>query len=65
MRRVAPVRRIRQKLAMSRAAFAKAYGIPLAQLTAWERHEAEPTDTELAFLDVIEREPERAKRVPA
>ena len=56
---------VRMKLAMSREAFAAAYGIPLAKLEAWEKHEAQPTETELAFLRVIEREPERARLVPA
>ena len=34
-------------------------------LRAWERHEAEPTPAETAYLRLIEREPERAKLLPA
>ena len=56
---------VRYALHLSRAEFAVAYGIPLAKLTAWERQEAQPTETETAYLRLIEREPERAKLVPA
>ena len=50
---------------MTREQFSAAYGIPLAKLTAWEHHEAEPTETELRYLGLIERNPEAAKLVPA
>ena len=65
MRRVAPAALIREKLGMSRAAFASAYGIPLDKLAAWERRTAEPTETELVYLRLIERNPEGAKMVSA
>jgi len=54
---------VRHKLRMTRFAFAQAYGIPEDTLRAWERHEAEPTAAEMAYLRLIEREPERAKVV--
>jgi len=57
-------KKIRHKLHMGRESFAQAYGIPLETLRAWERHEAEPTAAETAYLHLIEREPERAKLVP-
>jgi putative transcriptional regulator len=60
-RRPALVKRIRHKLGMSREIFAATYGVPLDTLVAWERHTAEPTPTELAYLRLIEREPELAK----
>jgi putative transcriptional regulator len=60
-RRPALVKRIRHKLHMTRETFAAAYGIPLESLTAWERHTAEPTPTEMAYLRLIERAPELAK----
>jgi putative transcriptional regulator len=60
-RRPAPARQIRHKLGMRRETFAAAYGIPLLTLRAWERHEAEPTEVEIAYLRLIEREPEIAK----
>ena len=63
MQRVSPAKFIRQKLALSREAFAAAYGIPLETLDAWEHHAAEPGPVELAYLRAIERAPE-ATRVP-
>ena len=60
-RRPALAKRVRLKLGMSREAFAAAYGIPLETLQAWERHQAEPTEVELAYLRLIEREPEMTK----
>jgi putative transcriptional regulator len=60
-RRPALAKRVRHKLRMSRKAFAAAYGIPLKTLQAWERHQAEPTEVELAYLRLIEREPETAR----
>jgi putative transcriptional regulator len=60
-RRPALAFNVRRKLHMSRETFAAAYGIPLETLKAWERFEAEPTDVELAYLRLIEREPEMAR----
>ena len=65
MRRPALVKTLRHRLRMGQEMFASTYGIPLDTLRAWERHEAEPTPTELAYLRLIEREPERAKLVAA
>jgi putative transcriptional regulator len=64
-RRPALVKRLRHKLRMGRETFSDAYGIPLATLVAWERHEAEPSAVEIAYLALIEREPERSKLVQA
>ena len=58
-------RRVRHKLGMAHETFAAAYDIPPETLRAWERHESEPTPTELAYLKLIEREPERAKLATA
>jgi putative transcriptional regulator len=60
-RRPALSMRIRHKLRMGRETFAAAYGIPLETLKAWERFKAEPTEVELAYLRLIEREPELSK----
>ena len=60
-RRPALAKRIRHKLHMGRETFAAAYGIPLETLRAWERHQVQPTEVELAYLRLIEREPEMAK----
>ena len=61
-RRPALVKRLRLELKMDRETFASVYGIPLETRHAWERHEAEPTPVEMAYLRLIEREPERAKQ---
>jgi DNA-binding transcriptional regulator YiaG len=61
MRRISPARYTRQKLAMSPRKFAETYGIPLETQQKWERHEAEPTVVELAYLRAIERNPEIAR----
>ena len=64
MRRPALVKLVRQRLRLGQDSFATLYGVPLDTLRAWERHEAEPSQAETAYLRLIEREPERAKLVP-
>ena len=44
-RRPSLAMKVRRALRMSREAFAAAYGIPLETLQAWERHQAEPTES--------------------
>jgi putative transcriptional regulator len=56
------VRQIRNALGLGRETFAATYGIPLATLIAWERHEALPSEAERSYLLLIGREPEIAKR---
>ena len=63
MRRPSLAKVVRHRLHLGQETFATAYGIPLDKLRAWERHEAEPTEVELAYLRLIERAPELA-RVP-
>ena len=65
MMRISPARHIRQKLRLAPWKFAELYDIPLETLQAWERHEAEPSLVELAYLRLIERNPELARKVPA
>jgi putative transcriptional regulator len=60
-RRPALSMKVRLKLRMGRETFSAAYGIPMDTLKAWERHEVEPTAVEVAYLRLIEREPEMAK----
>ena len=65
MRRPRPFCKVlRNKLHMTRQRFSESYGIPMDTLRAWERHEAEPTEVELAYLRLIERAPELAKLEP-
>lgn len=61
-RRPALSMRIRHKLHMGRETFSTAYGIPVETLRAWERHEVGPTEVELTYLRLIEREPELVRR---
>jgi putative transcriptional regulator len=61
MRQVSLAKLVRQKLRLSPEHFAETYGIPLETLKAWERHEAEPSPVEEAYLRLIEREPDRAQ----
>jgi putative transcriptional regulator len=60
-RRPALAMKVRLELRMGREEFAAAYAIPLETLVAWERHRAEPSEVELAYLRLIEREPDIAK----
>jgi putative transcriptional regulator len=60
-RRPALSMNVRLKLRMGRESFSAAYGIPVETLKAWERHEAEPTAVEIAYLRLIEREPEMTR----
>lgn len=62
-KRLALAKLVRQKLRMSRQAFAAAYDIPLETLNAWERHAAQPSPVEEAYLRLIEREPDAAKLI--
>ena len=52
---------VRRKLRVDRETFAKTYGIPFETLKSWERYEAEPSPTEIAYLKLIERAPDVAK----
>lgn len=65
MRRISRARHIRQKLRLAPWKFAELYDIPLETLLAWERHETEPSPVELAYLRLIERNPDAARKVPA
>lgn len=60
-RRSAFARLVGRKLGMGRESFANAYGIPLETLVAWERHEAQASLAELAYLRLIERAPDLAR----
>ena len=65
MRRITPARHARMKLRMTLEGFADAYGIPVETLRAWERHQAEPTPAELAFLRAITVAPEAVRKALA
>ena len=47
----------RARLGLSQAAFARAFGLDLAALQAWEQHRRRPDRTARILLAVIAREP--------
>lgn len=58
MRRMAATKRLRIKLALSQAEFAKCYRIPLASIEQWERYTAEPDEMARAYIAAISADPE-------
>lgn len=56
------IRRLRNRLGMSQAEFAKAYGIPLANIRQYEIGRHMPPPAVRAYLKVIEKEPEVTAR---
>jgi putative transcriptional regulator len=60
--RVSFAKRIRWRLHLSQAEFAKTFRIPLGTLRDWEQHRREPDEAAKAYLEVIAREPEAVRR---
>ncbi len=58
-------RRIRTRLKMTQAAFAKTYGLDVRTVQDWEQGRRVPTGPARALLTVIAREPEAARRALA
>ena len=56
------IRRLRNRLRMTQEAFAKAYGIPLANIRQYEIGRTMPPPAVRACLKVIDAEPEAAAR---
>lgn len=63
MRRVSRVKVLRQRLGMTQAEFAEAFGLPIGTLRDWEQHRAMPDAPARALLRAIEREPETMRRL--
>ena len=59
------IRQLRNKLGLSQEAFARTYGIPLANIRQYEIGRHMPPPAVRAYLTVIEAEPERAARAMA
>lgn len=57
------VRRIREKLQMTQAEFARVFGFKLATLRHWEQKSRTPEGPARAYLLVIDREPDVVRRV--
>jgi len=58
----ARIKRIRAAQGLSQTAFAEQYDIPAATLRDWEQGRRRPDRATLAYLQVIEREPEAVRR---
>lgn len=65
MRHQTTAKRVRRALSLSQEEFANRFGIPLRTLQEWEQGRREPDATTLAYLKVIEREPDIVTRVLA
>ena len=56
---------LRTRLGLSQAAFARAFGLDLGALQAWEQHRRRPDRTARILLTVIAREPAAVMRALA
>jgi putative transcriptional regulator len=63
MRRVSPVKALRQRLGMTQAEFAEAFRLPVSTLRDWEQRRSIPDAPARALLQAIEREPETMRRL--
>ena len=63
--RAARVRHARRRSGLTQEQFAARYRIPLGTLRDWEQGRREPDAAALAYLRVIEREPEAVERALA
>ena len=63
MRRVSPVKVLRQRLGMTQVEFADAFGLPIGTLRDWEQHRSLPDAPARALLRAIDREPETMRRL--
>jgi putative transcriptional regulator len=65
MKRVSPVKVLRQRLDMTQAAFAEAFHLPISTLRDWEQHRSIPDAPARALLLAIERDPQRMRTLLA
>lgn len=63
MRRVSPVKVLRQRLGMTQLEFAEAFRLPISTLRDWEQRRSTPDAPARALLRAIEREPETMRRL--
>jgi putative transcriptional regulator len=63
MRRISPVKALRQRLGMTQVEFAEAFRLPVSTLRDWEQHRSIPDAPARALLRAIEREPETMRRL--
>jgi putative transcriptional regulator len=60
--RISIARRVRLKLGLSQAEFAKAFGIPVGTLRDWEQHRTEPDKAARSYLAVIAADPTAVRK---
>jgi putative transcriptional regulator len=63
MRRVSPVKLLRQRLSMTQVQFAEAYHLPVNTLRDWEQQRSRPDAPDRALLLAIERDAETVRRL--
>jgi putative transcriptional regulator len=63
MRRVFPVKVLRQRLGMTQTEFAEAFQLPVSTLRDWEQHRSIPDAPARALLRAIDRDPETMRRL--
>jgi len=63
MRRISPVKALRQRLGMTQVEFAEAFRLPISTLRDWEQRRSNPDAPARALLQAIEREPETMRRL--
>jgi len=61
----ARVKQLRRQLGLSQSKFAHEFRIPVGNVRDWEQGRVRPDASALAYLHVIEREPEAVKRALA
>jgi len=65
MRRVSPVKALRQRLGMTQLEFAEAFHLPITTLRDWEQRRSTPDAPARALLLAIERNPKVMRRLLA
>jgi len=63
MRRISPVKALRQRLGMTQVEFAEAFRLPISTLRDWEQRRSTPDAPARALLRAIESEPETMRRL--
>ncbi|HVG07199.1 MAG TPA: helix-turn-helix domain-containing protein [Thermoanaerobaculia bacterium] len=63
MRRISPMKALRQRLGMTQVEFAEAFRLPISTLRDWEQRRRTPDAPARALLRAIEREPETMRRL--
>lgn len=63
--RARTVRRVRRNLGLTQAEFSARFRVPIGTLRDWEQARATPPDFAIAYIRIIERDPELAAAAAA